>query len=412
MTTCPDDIELAKAISTADPAFTAHAATCTSCRANWEGMLRAIDVARQREAPMPTASEREEMRTAILSKVRADAASRTDSPVVIGQRRRAVWIGATMLAVAAAITLVMFSRSGEPSHGHIHGSVRGLAGASYTLATTSPNEIVALYDGTIDVEVAPLHVGERFRVLLADAEVEVHGTAFVATARAGHLVNVSVRHGIVEVRPFGALSRRLTAGEAWSAPASEVTAATGVGASTLSPKLSTNAPLPRELSNVLSPSKPHATNDTSRAKRRRPEPVAPPAPSVPPSTQRKPYEVAYDNAWMSMRASDFSTAAAAFARVSLLDPDGPLAEDASFWNAVALERAKESAEAADAFRFFIEHFPRSPRIGEASAMLGWILVDAHQPAEAARRFRAALTDPTPAIRESAQVGLDALAKAN
>jgi hypothetical protein len=410
MTTCPDDIELAKAISTADPAFTAHAATCTSCRASWERTLRAIDVARQREAPMPTASEREEMRTALLAKVRSDASLPADSPVVVGRQRRARWIGATMVAAAAAITLVRFARSDKPAHGHIHGSVRGVGGASYTTATTSPNELVALYEGTIDVEVAPLHAGERFRVLLADAEVEVHGTAFLATARAGHLINVTVRHGIVEVRPFGALPRRLTAGEAWSAPASESISATVVDASIVPPTPSPNAPPTSEPSHADSPSKPHAENDTSGAKPRRPEPVAPP--SAPSSTQRKPYEVAYDHAWTSMRAGDFSTAAVAFVRVSLLDPDGPLAEDASFWNAVALERGKESAQAADAFRLFIAHFPRSPRIGEANAMLGWILVDAHEPAEAARRFRAALTDPTPAIRESAQVGLDAVGKAN
>lgn len=43
-------------------------------------------------------------------------------------------------------------------------------------------------------------------------------------------------------------------------------------------------------------------------------------------------------------------------------------------------------------------------------MLGWILVDANEPAEAARRFRAAIGDPTPAVRDSAKAGLDAVSK--
>lgn len=408
MTTCPDDIELAKAISTADPAFTSHAATCASCRANWERTLHAIDVTRQREVLMPTASERETMRTSLLAKSSTNASAPTDTRVGLGQRRRILWIGVTSVAVAAVVTLVMFSRSGEPAHGHVHASVRGLDGASYKIATTSPDEIVALYEGTIDIEVAPLHTGERFRVLLADAEVEVHGTAFVLTARAGHLINVSVRHGVVEVRPFGGHPRRLAAGEAWSAPPPEITAATAADASTTP---TSNAPPMSEPSSTHSLPEPPATDYTARAKPRRPEPIVPPMPPTP-SARRKPYEVAYADAWTSMQAGDFATAATAFMRVSLLDPDGPLAEDASFWNAVALERSKESKRAADAFRFFIDHFPHSPRIGEANTMLGWILVDARQPAEAARRFRAALSDPTPAIRESAQGGLDALAKAN
>ncbi|MBX3159665.1 MAG: tetratricopeptide repeat protein [Deltaproteobacteria bacterium] len=338
------------------------------------------------------------MRTSLLAGSYTSASAPAEALVGLGRRRRILWIGVASVAAAAVVTLVILSRSSEPAQGHAHASIRDLDGASYKIATTSPDEIVTLHEGSIDVEVAPLHTGERFRVLLADAEVEVHGTAFVLTARAGHLINVSVRHGIVEVRPFSGHPRRLTAGEAWSARPPEITVAAPVDASPVPPTPTPNAP-----------SEPRAADAVARAKLPRSEPIAPPSPPAPPA-QRKPYEVAYADAWTSMQAGDFATAATAFMRVSLLDPDGPLAEDASFWNAVALERGKESTRAADAFRFFIDHFPRSPRIGEANTMLGWILVDARRPDEAARRFRAALTDPTPAIRESARAGLEALAK--
>jgi hypothetical protein len=43
-------------------------------------------------------------------------------------------------------------------------------------------------------------------------------------------------------------------------------------------------------------------------------------------------------------------------------------------------------------------------------MLGWLLVEAKQPAEAERRFRAAIDDASPSVRDSAQRGLAALAR--
>jgi TolA-binding protein len=344
---------------------------------------------------MPTAEQREEMRTAILAAQLPDA-----TPLAVVRRpRRAVWIGASVLAAAAAISIVMFSRSSAPAHGHLHASIRPHLGASYTTATTSPDEIVMLHDGSIDVDVARLHAGERFRVILADAEIEVHGTAFVATARAGHLVSVTVRHGIVEVRSAAAPPQRLAAGESWAAP--EVAAAPVA--------LPVAPPVVEPSATVPAPIKPPVAVAPRRMARSR-EPAPEPETSPPPPAARKPYEVAYDDAWNAMRAGMFSRAAVAFARVQILDPGGPLAEDAGLWYAIALERSGESAQAATAFRDFIGTFPASRRVGEANAMLGWILVGANQPGEAARRFRAAIGDPRPAIRDSAKAGLDAVAK--
>jgi TolA-binding protein len=124
--------------------------------------------------------------------------------------------------------------------------------------------------------------------------------------------------------------------------------------------------------------------------------------------ERLPQERAYDDAWAAMRGGKFAEAATAFARVQLLDPDGALAEDATYWYAVALARGKDDAQATRAFRDFLDQYPKSRRAGEASAMLGWLLVTTHQNAEAERRFRAATNDPNPAVRESARAGLDAV----
>jgi len=77
---------------------------------------------------------------------------------------------------------------------------------------------------------------------------------------------------------------------------------------------------------------------------------------------------------------------------------------------VGLARGKRSAEATSAFRDFLDSFARSPRAGQASAMLGWLLIDAGVFDDAARRFAAATADPDPKVRDSARAGLDALAR--
>jgi TolA-binding protein len=416
MTECPDELELAKAISTDDPQVAAHVAQCASCRSEWGDTMRVIAIARQQTAPMPSREHFEELRTALLAMPRSEAVP----PTKAGRSRRIVWIPASVLAAAAVFALVMFSRSDTPDAPtrHRHGSITAHAGASHAAAAATPDEIVILYDGSIDVDVAPLHAGERFRVLLADAEIEVHGTAFVATARAGHLLGVTVRHGVVEVRPTGAPSRRLAAGESWAAapevagapvappgPAPAAVVPVDASAPVVEP-IATRPPIRSAVTASRSePRHPHrqAEPQAEPAAEPQAEPAAEPSPPA-----RKAGEVAYDDAWTAMREGAFARAAAAFSRVSILDADGALAEDASFWLAVALERGKESARAATAFREFIAAFPAARRVGEANAMLGWILVDSNQPDEAARRFRAALDDPSPAVRDSAKAGLDAV----
>jgi len=112
--------------------------------------------------------------------------------------------------------------------------------------------------------------------------------------------------------------------------------------------------------------------------------------------------------WEAMQREEFGPAAAAFARAIALSPDGALVEDSTYWRAVAIARLGRVAEATASFRGFIDAFPRSTRAGEASVMLGWVLVETGEREEARRRFEAALTDPSSSVRTSAREGLDAL----
>jgi TolA-binding protein len=401
MTACPNEPVLARAISEGeDPDLAAHLAACASCRDSWNGMANAIELARRVVVRMPQADRREEMRTAILAK------SALRSPAAPAQRSRSVrwWFAGAVLAAAAAAVVVLATHPHEAAAiAHGHGTVHGHDGARYAVSSSIPDEIVTLYEGVIDVEVTPLRAGERFRVITADTEVEVRGTAFEVTAHQGHVTGVSVRHGLVEVRPLGGAIAMVGTGQSWTAPDLRTASAT--------PPVEP-APPPRAVPSVeiappTAPAPPRAASRPRSAPAAITERVEPaPAPLAPP---RAPQAIAYDEAWAAMRSGDFAKASTTFARAGILDPDGALAEDASYWYPVALARAKRP-EAVTAFREFLDRYPRSTHAREASAMLGWLLVDANQRDEAERRFRAAADDPNPEVSGSARAGLAALGK--
>jgi TolA-binding protein len=119
-------------------------------------------------------------------------------------------------------------------------------------------------------------------------------------------------------------------------------------------------------------------------------------------------QLAYNDAWAALRGAQFDVAAAGFAKALVAAPEGALADDARFWRAVALARGHAAASAMAAFRELVDEHPGSTHAGEASAMLGWLLVDAKRLDEARERFGAATNDPSPKVRESAQAGIDAL----
>ncbi|CAN5712336.1 hypothetical protein BH11MYX3_BH11MYX3_45610 [soil metagenome] len=400
---CPDELALTRAISEPEDAeIAAHVAACAVCRESWAGMAKAIELARRIPVAMPSAERREEMRTAILA---AGGLRVPLAPARSSQPRRR-WAAAITLAAAAAVVIVvvMRPRATEVSV-HTHGTVRAHGAAQFVARSSSPDEIVSLHDGVIDVEVAPLHAGERFRVVTADSEIEVRGTAFEVTATLGRLVGVTVTHGLVEVRPISGARTMLGAGESWTAPPVRTASVTPVPAPTVPAAIT--APAVRATASGVGPRSIHRA-----ALRSRPQAISERVVPIPPAAAqpaRAPQAIAYDEAWAAMRAGDFTRASTTFARAGVLDPDGPLAEDASYWYPVALARAKRS-EAMGAFREFLDHYPRSTHAHEASVMLGWLLVDVQQRAEAERRFRAAIDDSSPEVSASARAGLAALAR--
>jgi len=426
--TCPSEPELARALTLgADPPIAAHLAACRACRETWDGTKRAIDLARELPAAIPPHGRREEVRTAVL----AAAAS------MAGRPARRVWLAPAIAGAAAAgvIAYLAIPRGSSPppvtapAH-HAHGTVHPHPGARYLATASGPDEVVRLTDGAIDVEVEPLSPGERFRVVVGGAEIEVRGTAFTVIASDEHLLGVTVARGRVDVRPVIGAPAVLGAGQSWHATLAAVVAPSSPPLSSpsslpsSSPSVSVAPASPPHRAAVFVPAPPPVPAPRARhaavlasphpAEQVTPGEASPTSasPQAKPAgdTTRTPEELSYDQAWEALRANNFARAASGFSRVLLLAPDSPLVEDASFWHAVALARGKRSAEALSAFRDFLDTYARSARAGEANAMLGWILIDARAYDEAARRFRAAVGDASAAVRTSAQAGLDALGK--
>jgi tetratricopeptide (TPR) repeat protein len=385
---CPTELELARAVGT--DALAGHFAECRGCRDERDRFERAIELAREVPLKLPPPSRREEVRTAVLAQaLGSHPMARLALPPKRSRRLLSLGVAiAGVAAAAAAFAFVAWPAGRDPAT-HLHATITAHPGARYTALSTAPDEVVRLEHGTIDVAVAPLHPGERFRVVVGDAEVEVRGTAFEVVAADDRLVSVEVKHGRVEVRPRDRTHAVLDAGAKWRA-------ADVARAPAPSPP-----PAPVVAPPAPPPPRPRATP------RPRVTPAPPPAPPAPPRA-RAPEELAYDDAWSAMRARDYARASAAFARVMLLAPDGSLVEDAAFWQAVALARGGRRTQAITAFRDFLDAHPRSPHAGEASAMLGWLLLDTGERAEAARHFRAAIGDPSKSVRASARSGLDAL----
>lgn len=438
----------------AAPSLLAHLQGCRPCTTEWSklGELRAL--AQKLPAAIPDATHRDAMRAALLAKL-------TPAPPQPARRRvPARWLWASGAAVAACLLLLLRSWPGDRTRSALANfratvQTQGSA-ARFVHERNGGDEQVRLSSGHLLIEVAPLHPGERFRVLCQDAEVEVRGTAFELAVADDHLREVRVLHGRVEVRPSGGRTLLLGAGERWPAgPPGGGTAASPAALATLAaPATSADSVAPAALAAPAAPAEileqrtagttsvsPAGYSAASGAARRAntivnatldrtpPTPAAtraphPPAPPRPPPklpappperlTVARPPEMsaaeqAFDEGWSALQRSEFGPAAAAFARIESAAGNESIVEDARFWRAVALGRSGQSQDAAYALRRFLSLHPGSSRAGEAAAILGWLLVKQGQFDEAKVRFHAAALDSRDEVRQSARAGLANLA---
>ncbi|HEY4177999.1 MAG TPA: FecR domain-containing protein [Kofleriaceae bacterium] len=449
---CPSSELLSRFVADGiDPAIAAHLVTCDMCSAEVEAHRAVSDDVSLLPVYEPSPEHVRDVRAALLAAARIPA----PAPVIpIASRRNVVVAGAVLAAAAIALLVVRPFAAHHDVTAVYRSTIHPHDGAQFIRVGGSPDEIVRLTRGTITVEVATLEARERFRVITDDSEVEVRGTAFDVTASNDHLSAVHVLHGKVEVRTTGSQAVFLGEGERWqptlaraedvlpgsgsaapsspdvAAPTTQVTAVDESGTERNlvasetttqfpSPKRAPKAPTTKHAAKAVAvvedsaktpSSSPTTSNDNSASGSNAAAATQQIAASAvaPSSTPKRPNELEFDKGWQALNGGNFNGAATAFEQAAKAAPNDPLAEDAWFWRASALTRAKSSS-ATGALDAFVSRYPHSPRAGEASAMLGWLLLD-RDPDRAEKLFSAASNDRVAAVAASGKKGLAAVAQ--
>ncbi|MDJ0761852.1 MAG: tetratricopeptide repeat protein [Myxococcota bacterium] len=417
--TCPSSTALARAFSNGASAnISAHLLQCETCARQWTSFEQVKDLARDLPTEPPSWDRVESVRSALLAEAsEMDAVKKTP--------HRAVWkplaiAASVVLAVGASFLLMTTEHDQEPTQNPTDSNGIRLAeihphhGTGYVVLRSQPDEIVRLTHGTITVGVKTLGKSERFRVITGDAEVEVRGAAFAATAEHDSLTAVSVKHGFVEVRPTGLAVVMLNPGEHWARPMSipELNGSdsekTEIARDIAEPDAEEKKRTGKKRKNRAAQSLPNPKREQEIER----DVIEPDViePDDPPSDSRDiepgPAEIAFGEGWRALRRGDPKSAIRAFEQAISAPGSNDIAEDASYWLAVAYGRAGAHSKAMQALKTFLSSYPGSPRSGEASAMLGWKLFDLGDLDRAERLFRAALNDPVPRVRKSAKQGLD------
>jgi len=382
---------LERAFPEADGDLQAHLAECARCKSAWSGWEQLAELGKALPARDLDDGRRQAIRDAIV--LRSSTRSAAARGAGTWRTATAAVAAAAVLAVTARLAWMSTQPDPAPAPRVVRGAqVHGHEGARFMPISPPPDEIVRLTEGSITVEVQPLAPGDRFRVVTADAEVEVLGTVFEVEARNDRLGSVYVLRGRVEVRRVGHAPFVLNATERWR---SEPTTA-AIPEATAGAALVRRPPPPRAEAPHTAPREPRA-----RAMGKDP-------PDSPHRPTARPEELRYQEGWGALRSGDLTRAAVAFEEVAAADGAGALAAEAVYWRAVALGRAGRSAEAARALADYVKRDPAAPRADEAAAMLGWLLFERGDTAGATRHFTRAARSGVGAAKESATRGLEAI----
>ncbi|MCP4677267.1 MAG: hypothetical protein GY854_17485 [Deltaproteobacteria bacterium] len=438
--TCPTPVELTRELSLGQSAATQeHLEHCEHCAEQRSTFDKLNDLGRDLPGHAPSADKAEAIRAAVL-----DSFSEVPSTSVSSDRWRWV-VGAIAAGIIVCFGIFYFPSTPSPSAIEMNetmvfkATVHSHVAAKHFRAGSQPDEIVRLTKGTITVSVEPLKKGERFRVVTGDAEVEVRGTVFDVVVKDDSLLEVNVISGEVEVRPAEALKVIIGPGERWLKPAlqsspeplitddstaempgdampEDVPGDTLPGVASRSfnrtPRL--DRPGSNRFASTLEQAHPETaaqseTDEQARAveqsKDSQPKEEQPLIPETPAPPTPHPAELAFQKGWEALKQSAYNDAVNAFTVAINTPSAGRIAEDASFWRCVSHARAGQHARASRALSVFLETYPNSPRVGEASVMLGWKLLEKGNLDAAENHFQRATHDANPRIRTSAQQGL-------
>jgi FecR protein len=261
--------------------------------------------------------------------------------------------------------------AGEVRIGAPRGTTLTLEGGGEVAVKDATNiQRYELKEGAIRARVAKLITGERFIIGTADAEVEVHGTAFrVAVVPVdpacggGTITRVSVTEGVVSVRRDGT-EVRVTPGHVWPEKCIESQAA-APAASAPAPSAHVRVRAHAKGTHVSAPAEPVV----AEAPAEEPAPVEAPPPA-PPLTKS---ELAAQNdlfasAVRAKRRGHGSQAVRIFERFSREYPNSPLTESA------VVQRMKllgmiDSVAAGRAANDYLSHYPNGFARAEARQLI-------------------------------------------
>ncbi|MEQ9501064.1 MAG: tetratricopeptide repeat protein [Deltaproteobacteria bacterium] len=392
MTRCPTPEALDRAFVEPDAEIDRHIASCDACareKAEQDALTATLD--QLPYAPMST-DRSASMRIALAAAARATPQQRS--------RKWPVAFVAAAAAVAAAVVLLNGTdatrRATESVAPEVPSPVAKVAPLRPVRPVRpAPVSAVELRDGSPVFEVPALGV-TSIVVRTDDAEIRAERARFQVFAEAGSLVRLQVISGVLELRPPGGGNIALEAGESWTAEPAEVepaatapveprrvverrrgapsgsearepsaTERTALEADTPSATERTASEADRPSATERTGSEAEAPNATTE--RTGSEADAPSAttessadgaePSEPPSPDE-----AFAHAWRAFRSGDYAAAARNFEIAA--EGDGPFAEDACYWRAIAELRRGDEARAVELLDAFLERHPTSARRDE------------------------------------------------
>jgi tetratricopeptide (TPR) repeat protein len=379
---CPTPEELSRQLSLGpDEVFSSHLSSCSKCSQALEAESSLLGMFRELPWGEPPAAQVSGVRSVILQQ-----ASQQQSIAPASARwpwARLALVAVLLLAVGATLYLSLSAPQQNKTPALALANVEATANSQYVYEGPKDNEVVRLQEGTVMVQVTHLKPGERFRVIIGDAEVEVRGTKFSVTAKDNKLVRVVVFEGKVEVRPAKGEQRLLLPSQAWDVEKDLV------------PVTATNTQ-PTTL--AVAPEDPKTLVKD------------PKIPKDEPKVSRSTSEEAFDAGFALMREANFEAASESFLLAATLDPKASIVEDARFWYATALNRAGKKAQAQTALTAFVAKYPNSPRRGEAAVSLGKLLLNSGDLEGAQIMFESAQDDAVSVVQKSAKDGLAAVTK--
>jgi hypothetical protein len=322
---CPDPALLAAAAS--DEAVHAHATACDRCSSLLVEQ-RATSLALAALAPPPLSAQRRLALEDALVVATQNPVPRPRWPIALAAAAVLLLALGALLSPpldsldsptpsrtpSATASAPASASSSAPASVTAAPRITPLGTADHTLSASPDNHDLSLRDGvvlvdTTDTPATPVAIDlpDRTRVVIGTARATVD-------ARKGALVAVHVFSGSVEVYSPTGIRTDVLAGEDWAKP-----------------RATTRTPAPalardRDLASPASPTD------------------------------------AFRTGWLALRDGELSAAIAAF-DVARADP--AVAEEATFWSAIALERAGDTAAARARFARFLDEFPDSTRAAAA-----------------------------------------------